>query len=234
VFNTYLVENGCWWLRRRPRESAANRRSGVFPARRPGAREAVAGRFPDDVREQFREMLEYFGQSPIIVRSSSLLEDSYGNAFSGKYESVFCANQGTPQQRLEAFMAAVRTVYASTMSQESLQYRLHHGLLDRDEQMALLVQRVSGEMYGRLVLSPGGRSRIFLQPVCLARGDRSHGGFPAVGVRTGHAGGGSVRRRLHPVGGVECAAETARIRGRTRRCSMPSGGWTCWISRPTT
>jgi hypothetical protein len=36
------------------------------------------------------------------------------------------------------------------MSQESLQYRLHHGLLDRDEQMALLVQRVSGEMYGRL------------------------------------------------------------------------------------
>jgi hypothetical protein len=27
-------------------------------------------------------MLEYFGQSPIIVRSSSLLEDNYGNAFS--------------------------------------------------------------------------------------------------------------------------------------------------------
>jgi hypothetical protein len=110
----------------------------------------MQGDFPEDVREQFREMLEYFGQSPIIVRSSSLLEDSYGNAFSGKYESVFCANQGTPQQRLEALMAAVRTVYASTMSQESLQYRLHHGLLDRDEQMALLVQRVSGEMYGRL------------------------------------------------------------------------------------
>jgi hypothetical protein len=51
---------------------------------------------------------------------------------------------------LEDFMAAVRTVYASTMSQESLHYRLHHGLLERDEQMALLVQRVSGEMHGRL------------------------------------------------------------------------------------
>jgi len=48
------------------------------------------------------EMLEYFGQSPLIVRSSSLLEDNYGNAFSGKYESVFLANQGTPQERLEA------------------------------------------------------------------------------------------------------------------------------------
>ncbi|MCL4179151.1 MAG: pyruvate, phosphate dikinase [Verrucomicrobia bacterium] len=152
VFNTYLVENGCWWLRRRPRESARDSASMSEYFQRAGQARVklLQGAFPDDVREQFREMLEYFGQSPIIVRSSSLLEDSYGNAFSGKYESVFCANQGTPQQRLEAFMAAVRTVYASTMSQESLQYRLHHGLLDRDEQMALLVQRVSGEMYGRL------------------------------------------------------------------------------------
>jgi hypothetical protein len=79
-----------------------------------------------------------------------LLEDNYGNAFSGKYESVFCANQGTPQERLAAFMSAVRTVYASAMSEEGLSYRLHHGLLDRDEQMALLVQRVSGELHGHL------------------------------------------------------------------------------------
>jgi len=95
-------------------------------------------------------MLEYFGQSPLIVRSSSLLEDNYGNAFSGKYQSVSCANQGSPQERLEALMNAVRTVYASTMSEEGLRYRLHHGLLDHDEQMALLIQRVSGEMYGGL------------------------------------------------------------------------------------
>ena len=151
VFHTYLVENGCWWLRRRPREFTGGGDLAEYFQRAAQARiKLLQGSFPDDVQEQFREMLEYFGQSPIIVRSSSLLEDSYGNAFSGKYESVFCASQGTPQQRLDAFMAAVRTVYASTMSQESLQYRLHHGLLDRDEQMALLVQRVSGEMYGRL------------------------------------------------------------------------------------
>jgi pyruvate, water dikinase len=151
VFYTYLVENGCWWLRRGPRDGRGGRDVAGYLAQAAEARQKLLqGEFPADVQEQFREMLEYFGQSPIIVRSSSLLEDSYGNAFSGKYDSVFCANQGTPQQRLEAFMAAVRTVYASTMSHESLQYRLHHGLLDRDEQMALLVQRVSGEMYGRL------------------------------------------------------------------------------------
>jgi len=143
VFYTYLVQNGCWWLRRKQRD---------FDAYLKGAEEArqkiLTGKFPDHIQDQFLEMLEYFGQSPIIVRSSSLLEDNYGNAFSGKYESVFCANQGTPEERLHAFMDAVRTVYASTLSPEGLNYRRHHGLLDYDEQMALLVQRVSGEMYG--------------------------------------------------------------------------------------
>ena len=95
-------------------------------------------------------MLDYFGQSPIIVRSSSLLEDGFGNAFTGKYDSVFCPNQGSPQERLDAFLSAVRNVYASTMSPEALLYRADRGLIDRDEQMAILVQRVSGAVYGHL------------------------------------------------------------------------------------
>lgn len=144
VFYTYLVQNGCWWLRRRQKDFD------LFLERAEEARRLILkGQFPQYIQDQFREMLEYFGQSPIIVRSSSLLEDNYGNAFSGKYESVFCANQGSPQDRLHAFMEAVRVVYASTMSPEGLDYRRHHGLLDQDEQMALLVQRVSGEMYER-------------------------------------------------------------------------------------
>ena len=145
VFYTYLVQNGCWWLRRRQKDF------NVYLQRAEEARQKILqGTFPDYIQQQFMEMLEYFGQSPLIVRSSSLLEDNYGNAFSGKYESVFLANQGTPQERLQAFMRAVRTVYASAMSDEGLSYRLHHGLLDRDEQMALLVQRVSGELHGHL------------------------------------------------------------------------------------
>ncbi|MBN1980575.1 MAG: hypothetical protein JW795_03530 [Chitinivibrionales bacterium] len=145
VFYTYLVENGCWWTRRKIRkieeflDSAEDERQRI-----------LYGSFPRDIVEQFTDMLNYFGQSPIIVRSSSLLEDAYGNAFSGKYESVFCTNQGPPQHRLEQFMAAVRTVYASTLSKEALRYRQHWGLLDRDEQMSILVQRVSGQQYGSL------------------------------------------------------------------------------------
>jgi hypothetical protein len=110
----------------------------------------LKGTFPAYIQEQFIEMLDYFGQSPIIVRSSSLLEDAFGNAFSGKYESVFCANQGTREERLEAFMEAVRKVFSSTINREALLYREKKGLLDHDEQMALLVQRVSGDMFGNL------------------------------------------------------------------------------------
>ncbi|MEW6718979.1 MAG: PEP/pyruvate-binding domain-containing protein [Thermodesulfobacteriota bacterium] len=145
VFYTFLVRNGCWHARREQRNPD------TFLVGAEAARERVrTGAFPKFIVEQFVAMLEYFGQSPIIVRSSSLLEDSFGNAFTGKYESVFCPNQGSPQERLDAFLSAVRTVYASTMSREALLYRAHRGLIDRDEQMAVLVQRVSGGLHGDL------------------------------------------------------------------------------------
>ncbi len=143
VFYTYLVQNGCWELRRK-----ANDLSYLIDHNDEAQQKLLSGQFPGTIRRQFMEMLDYFGQSPIIVRSSSLLEDSYGNAFSGKYDTVFCANQGDPGQRLSEFMSAVRTVYASTLSVDALSYRSQRGLLDRDEQMSLLIQRVSGELHG--------------------------------------------------------------------------------------
>jgi hypothetical protein len=62
------------------------------------------------------------------------------------YKSVFCANQGPRESRLENFLAAVRTIYASTMTESALRYRDQRHLLDKDEQMALLVMRVSGSV----------------------------------------------------------------------------------------
>jgi pyruvate,water dikinase len=145
VFYTHLVRNDCWWLRRGHSLEERLDKAGT-------ARERVMnGDFPESVTQQFEEMLDYFGQSPLIVRSSSLLEDNYGNAFSGKYESVFCANQGRPEDRLEAFLNAVRHVYASSLSPDALMYRARSGLLEQDEQMALLIQRVSGTRFGTYV-----------------------------------------------------------------------------------
>lgn len=143
VFYTYIVSNGDWRLRIRQRT-----REGYFSAAGQLQQHLLKGVFPTKIREQFLNVLEYFGQAPFIVRSSSFLEDGFGNAFAGKYESVFCVNQGSPQERLEEFEQAVRTVYASTMDYSALEYRLMRGLEKKDEQMAVLVQRVSGSYYG--------------------------------------------------------------------------------------
>jgi pyruvate,water dikinase len=107
----------------------------------------LAGSFSGSIREQFRLILDYYGQAPVIVRSSSLLEDSFGNAFAGKYRSIFCANQGDPKSRLDEFMRAIKLVYASALNPDALSYRSRRGLGDNDEQMAILVQRVSGIPY---------------------------------------------------------------------------------------
>ena len=144
VFYTYIVSNGDWRLRIRQRSE-----EGYFTAAEDLRGRLLSGRFPVKIREQFQNVLEYFGLNPFIVRSSSFLEDGFGNAFAGKYESVFCVNRGTEKERLEAFENAVRRVYASTMDRSALEYRLRRGLAGKDEQMAVLVQRVSGSYYDR-------------------------------------------------------------------------------------
>lgn len=144
VFYTYIVSNGDWRLRIRQRS-----REGYFAAADALKDRLLHGRFPGKIREEFQKVLDYFGQNPFIVRSSSFLEDGFGNAFAGKYESVFCVNRGSEEERLEAFENAVRMVYASTMDISALEYRLRRGLDRKDEQMAILVQRVSGTYYGQ-------------------------------------------------------------------------------------
>jgi len=143
VFYTYIVSNGWWELRTKQKTP-----EGYYQYAPELREKLLRGQFPKDIREQFMQMLEHFGQSPIIVRSSSLLEDNFGNAFAGKYESVFCANQGTPEERYESFENAIRIVYASTMNEDALAYRMNRGLFKLDEQMAILVQRVSGDQHG--------------------------------------------------------------------------------------
>ncbi|PKL41409.1 MAG: phosphoenolpyruvate synthase [Spirochaetae bacterium HGW-Spirochaetae-1] len=139
VFYTYIVQNGLWSLFMKHKT-----KEGYFTAAPELCERMMDGTFPDAIKEQFQQIIEYFGQSPFIVRSSSLLEDAYGHAFAGKYESYFCVNQGSPQERYQEFTRAIRLVYASTMNEDALAYRLQRGLDQMDEQMALLVQRVSG------------------------------------------------------------------------------------------
>ena len=83
-----------------------------------------------------------------IVRSSSLLEDRAGAAFSGKYKSLFLANQGTKQEKLDALTDAIAEVYASTFSPDPIEYRSERGLLDFGEEMGIMIQEVVGTRMG--------------------------------------------------------------------------------------
>ena len=144
AFYTFLVENNLWWEKQKQKDPDKYLDNIDY------AREKILeGTFPDYLVQRFADMLDYYGQAPIIVRSSSLLEDAFGNAFAGKYDSIFCPNQGTHKERLDNLLKAVKTVYASTMSKDALFYRKSRGVLGKDEQMALLVQRVSGIPRGR-------------------------------------------------------------------------------------
>ena len=147
VFYSYIVDNGFWDLKLRQKTE-----EGYFALAGEFAEKLLQGKFSPAMERSFRQLLDYYGSDPIIVRSSSILEDGFGNAFAGKYESVFCANVGDTEQRLEAFEQAIRTVYASTVGLSALDYRRRRGLEQLDEQMALLVQRVSGSRYGECFL----------------------------------------------------------------------------------
>ncbi len=108
--------------------------------------------FPPDLSRQLRVALQDLGEGPLIVRSSSLLEDSEGTAFSGKYRSLFLANQGSEEERLGALEDAIAEVYASILGPDPIQYRRERGLLDFMEEMGVLIQRVVGTRVGRYFL----------------------------------------------------------------------------------
>ncbi|MFO0972565.1 MAG: PEP/pyruvate-binding domain-containing protein [Phycisphaerae bacterium] len=123
-------------------------------------REFAGGRFPATIVERLRGLLRETGNHPLIVRSSSLLEDRFGTAFSGKYASVFLPNQNPRglsaevalEARLSALLSAVAEIYASALGPDPLLYRRAHDLVDYPEDMGVLIQKVVGFPFGRYFL----------------------------------------------------------------------------------
>lgn len=105
--------------------------------------------FSQEMVNGLSRALDDFGNNPIVVRSSSLLEDRVGAAFAGKYKSLFLANQGTKQERLEALQDAIAEVYASTYGPDPIGYRAEKGLVDFNEEMGVLIQEVVGTRVGK-------------------------------------------------------------------------------------
>ncbi|NIU76758.1 MAG: pyruvate, phosphate dikinase [Gammaproteobacteria bacterium] len=108
--------------------------------------------FPPELQKGFTALLDDLGDVPLIVRSSSLLEDRTGSAFSGKYKSLFLANQGSKQERLQALLDAVAEVYASIFAPDPIEYRAERNLLDVHEEMGIMIQEVVGTRVGKYFL----------------------------------------------------------------------------------
>ena len=104
--------------------------------------------FPVEIIKGLSMALDDLGDRPLIVRSSSLLEDRMGTAFSGKYKSLFLANTGTKQERMDALTDAIAEVYASIFGPDPIEYRAERGLLDFHEEMGIMIQEVVGRRMG--------------------------------------------------------------------------------------
>jgi hypothetical protein len=108
--------------------------------------------FPKEILKGLAVALDDMGDRPLVVRSSSLLEDRIGSAFSGKYKSLFLANRGTKRERMLALLDAIAEVYASIFSPDPIEYRAERGMLDLHEEMGVMVQEVVGTKVGRYFL----------------------------------------------------------------------------------
>lgn len=105
--------------------------------------------FPPEMLTGLSRALDYFGEVPLVVRSSSLLEDRFGTSFSGKYKSIFLANQGSKSERMDALLDAVAEVWASVLGPDPIEYRRERGLQEFVEEMGVLIQEVVGTRVGK-------------------------------------------------------------------------------------
>ena len=86
---------------------------------------------------------------PIAVRSSSLLEDSQYQPFTGVYETYMLGNQHEDSGfRLNQLSEAIKLVYASTFSRHAKAYVRATPFRLEEEKMAVILQQVVGSFFG--------------------------------------------------------------------------------------
>jgi CheY-like chemotaxis protein len=107
-------------------------------------RRFLAAPLSDDLTEDLKSFLAEVTH-PLAVRSSSLLEDSQYQPFTGVYETFMLGNQqADPEARLAALSEAIRRVYASTFSRHAKAYVRATPYRLEEEKMAVILQQVVG------------------------------------------------------------------------------------------
>src|ERR1700752_4710311 len=104
---------------------------------------------PVPLQENLKAYLEEV-RYPLAVRSSSLLEDSQYQPFTGVYETFMLGNQQVSLEvRLEELSEAIRRIYASTFSQHAKAYVRATPYRLEEEKMAVVLQQVVGMRHGQ-------------------------------------------------------------------------------------
>ena len=87
-------------------------------------------------------------QSPIAIRSSSLLEDSHYQPFAGIYNTYMIPNISDKYEMLRMLACAIKGVYASVFFRDSKAYMTATSNVIDQEKMAVILQQVVGKQYG--------------------------------------------------------------------------------------
>ena len=111
-------------------------------------RRFIAARLPDDVLADLDAFLRQ-ARWPLAVRSSSLLEDSQYQPFTGVYDTFMLPNRHPDHdERLARLIEAVKRVYASTFLQNAKAYLRATPYRLEEEKMAVIIQKVVGAEHG--------------------------------------------------------------------------------------
>ena len=141
---------------------------------------------PASLMEDLRAYLAE-ARYPLAVRSSSLLEDSQYQPFTGVYETFMLGNlQGDSTHRLNQLCEAIKLVYASTFSAHAKAYVRATPFRLEEEKMAVILQQVVGSVFGERFypdFSGVARSRNFYPVPPMSTED----GIAAVALGLGRA-----------------------------------------------
>ena len=105
--------------------------------------EFVSSNLPQDLTEALRVFIREV-RTPLAVRSSSKLEDSYYQPFAGVYSTYMIPAVENEDQQLRLLSKAIKSVYASVFFAGSRGYITATGNVLSEEKMAIILQEICG------------------------------------------------------------------------------------------
>jgi len=104
----------------------------------------VSSNLPTDLTEALRSFIRVV-RTPLAVRSSSKLEDSYYQPFAGVYSTYMIPAVENEDQQLRLLAKAIKSVYASVYFTSSRGYITATGNVISEEKMAIILQEICGQ-----------------------------------------------------------------------------------------